>query len=191
MRERVAILGAGPHGRAIEALPGVDWVVYDDNPEFNLEPIDWGARAWPWIIGAAWPWVRREVDEKLLDRLPLPGDLKEPKNRGIIKLKGAQVSLDESQSGKHVHICQNAIVSHGCILGDYVTVAPGAILCGDVKVGAGTLIGAGAVVLHTGITIGDNAIVGAGAVVLEDVPSNVTVVGNPARAVARSDQGFR
>lgn len=46
----------------------------------------------------------------------------------------------------------------------------------------GASIGAGAVILP-GITIGEYSMVGAGSVVTKDVPSHVTVVGNPARIV--------
>jgi acetyltransferase-like isoleucine patch superfamily enzyme len=46
----------------------------------------------------------------------------------------------------------------------------------------GASIGAGAVILP-GVTIGERAVVGAGAVVTKDVPSDVVVVGNPARVL--------
>ena len=46
----------------------------------------------------------------------------------------------------------------------------------------GASIGANATILP-GVTIGEGAMVGAGAVVTKDVPSGVTVVGNPARPV--------
>jgi acetyltransferase-like isoleucine patch superfamily enzyme len=46
----------------------------------------------------------------------------------------------------------------------------------------GASIGSGATILSK-VTIGENAIVGAGAVVTKDVPPNVVVVGNPARAI--------
>lgn len=190
---RVAILGAGPHGRAISKLPGIDWSLYDDDPQYGLRPIWIGARSTRWVIGAAWPWARREIAEKLhaatdgdwgtrIEGMSKPAELRGVMNRGVIALQGAQVS-NEVKVSDHVHICQNAVVSHGCRLGEFVTICPGAILCGDVEVGAGVLIGAGAVVLHTGIKIGDNAKIGAGAVVLQDVPANATVVGNPARVV--------
>ena len=43
-------------------------------------------------------------------------------------------------------------------------------------------LGAGVIILP-GVTIGDNSIVGAGSVVTKDVPTNVIVVGNPARVL--------
>lgn len=53
-----------------------------------------------------------------------------------------------------------------------------------VRIGADVWIGGGAIILP-GVTIGDGALIGAGAVVTRDVPANATVVGNPARIVAR------
>lgn len=73
----------------------------------------------------------------------------------------------------------NATVDHECELGHGVHIAPGATLCGCIRVGDNTLVGAGAVVLPR-LTIGRNVVIGAGAVVTKDVPDNTTVVGNPA-----------
>ncbi|KAJ2499423.1 hypothetical protein GGI11_007964 [Coemansia sp. RSA 2049] len=52
----------------------------------------------------------------------------------------------------------------------------------SVRIGNNVWVGGNAVILP-GVTIGDNVTVGAGAVVTKDVPSNVVVVGNPARIV--------
>lgn len=51
-----------------------------------------------------------------------------------------------------------------------------------VSIGAGTWVGARAIVLP-GVTIGRRVVVGAGAVVSRDVPDDVLVAGNPAKVV--------
>ena len=53
-----------------------------------------------------------------------------------------------------------------------------------VSIGNNVWIGAGALILP-GVVIGDDAIIGAGSVVTRNVPAGATVVGNPARKIAR------
>jgi acetyltransferase-like isoleucine patch superfamily enzyme len=83
----------------------------------------------------------------------------------------------------HCQVHYNATIGHDTVVDEYVTVLPGANVAGNVRLGAGALIGSGAVVLP-GLTIGSAAVVGAGAVVTRDVPSGATVVGSPARQQA-------
>lgn len=73
-----------------------------------------------------------------------------------------------------------ASVDHECVLENGVTVAPGATLCGCVRVGEDAFIGAGATILPR-VTIGAGAMVGAGAVVTRDVAPGAVVIGNPAQ----------
>jgi sugar O-acyltransferase (sialic acid O-acetyltransferase NeuD family) len=61
-----------------------------------------------------------------------------------------------------------AIVSHDCVLGDYVNISPGAILAGEVQVGSGALVGMGATV-NLQVKIGAGARIGNGATVKADV----------------------
>jgi sugar O-acyltransferase (sialic acid O-acetyltransferase NeuD family) len=78
-------------------------------------------------------------------------------------------------------ICNTGcIIEHECVVGQFAHIAPGAVLCGNVKVGNNSFVGAN-VVIKQGITIGNNVVVGAGAVVLKDVPDNTTVMGIPAQ----------
>jgi len=79
-----------------------------------------------------------------------------------------------------------AVVEHDVQLGDFVHVAPRALLCGTVVVGANSHIGAGAVVKQH-VRVGADTLVAAGAVVVGDFAGNGVLVGVPARvAVART-----
>ena len=82
--------------------------------------------------------------------------------------------------GVHVHLNRHVTVGHDCVVGDFVSLHPAAVLSGNVSVGARTMIGAGAVVLP-GVSIGSDVQVGAGAVVTKDVLDGMTVVGVPAK----------
>jgi len=84
--------------------------------------------------------------------------------------------------GDYVLVNRGANVGHHAVIEDLATIGPGAVLAGAVRVCRGAVIGAGAVVLPQ-LQIGRNAFVGAGAVVTRSVPTNTTVVGNPARVI--------
>lgn len=86
--------------------------------------------------------------------------------------------------GRCFHANIYSYVEHDCVIGDFVTFAPGAKVNGNVTIGDYAYIGSGAVI-RQGVTIGVAAIVGMGAVVTHDVPSGVTVVGNPAKPLIK------
>lgn len=169
----LAILGAGPHGQQLSDL--YPWsYLYDDNLE-GYRPISEFSRH-EYLIGAVWPKVRRQI----FDKLP-PGS--QAHKLGRVVFPGAHLGHGV-HLGEHVHVLYNAVVSHGCKVGDFTTICSGAILCGEVTVESGAFIGAGAVIRHGGITIGRNATIGMGAVVVDDVPDGAKVVGNPAKVLA-------
>ncbi|KLU62646.1 putative acetyltransferase EpsM [Peptococcaceae bacterium CEB3] len=91
--------------------------------------------------------------------------------------------------GDNVLVNTRASVDHDCRIGAHAHLAPGAILSGGVTLGEGVHVGTGAVIIQ-GITVGEGSVIGAGAVVIRDVPSGVTVAGNPAR-VSNAVQGCR
>jgi sugar O-acyltransferase (sialic acid O-acetyltransferase NeuD family) len=86
--------------------------------------------------------------------------------------------------GRHSHINFNSTIGHDAVLGDFVTVFPQVAISGYAVLEQGVTMGTGSSVIP-GVGIGSGATVGAGAVVVRDVPPHVTVVGVPARPIAR------
>jgi maltose O-acetyltransferase len=100
-------------------------------------------------------------------------------NAFCVILDTARVAIDaRTMIGPHVQIY---CAEHHK---DAARRAAGLEIARPVMIGADVWIGGGAII-RAGVTIGDEAIVGAGAVVTRDVPAGATVVGNPARPIAR------
>ena len=91
--------------------------------------------------------------------------------------------------GRGFHLNLNSYIAHDCVIGDYVTIAPSVACNGNTVIGDGAYIGAWAVmrqgVPDKPLTIGAGAVIGMGAVVTTDVVPGDTVIGNPARLLAR------
>jgi len=102
---------------------------------------------------------------------------------GTVVMAKAVINAD-ARIGKNCIVNTAAVVEHDCRIGDHVHLSPGVLLGGGVTVHSFAHVGIGAIALP-GAEIGAGAIVGAGAVVLDSVPSGATVVGIPARALAR------
>ena len=104
-------------------------------------------------------------------------------HRGTIQDKGLTVI------GSHNLFMNYTHVAHDCVIGDYVTFAPGVKCNGNIHIEDHAYIGTGAVIKQgtpdKPLVIGKGAIVGMGAVVTKSVPAGVTVVGNPARILEK------
>jgi acetyltransferase-like isoleucine patch superfamily enzyme len=75
---------------------------------------------------------------------------------------------------------------HNSVIGDFVTIAPNAVILGNVNIGYCSYIGSNSTILPD-INIGNNVIIGAGAVVTKDVPDNKIMVGNPGRELKKNE----
>lgn len=87
--------------------------------------------------------------------------------------------------GRQFHANIYSYVAHDCVIGDFVTFAPGVKCNGNIVIEDHAYIGTGAVIKQgkpgEPLVIGRGAVVGMGAVVTKNVPAGATVVGNPAR----------
>lgn len=87
--------------------------------------------------------------------------------------------------GKQFHANIYSYVAHDCVIGDFVTFAPGVHCNGNVVVEDHAYIGTGAILKQgqpgAPLVIGRGAVVGMGAVVTKSVAPGETVIGNPAK----------
>jgi acetyltransferase EpsM len=102
---------------------------------------------------------------------------------GTVVMAGAVINTG-SQIGRFVVVNTGATVDHDCVLDDGVHISPGCHLAGAVVCAIDAFIGTGAIVIPR-VRIGARSIIGAGATVIADVPPDVLTIGCPARVKKR------
>jgi len=129
--------------------------------------------------------IRKKISQKLnavFGKAIHPNTIIDPTvtiHEGTVVMAGTVVN-SSVKIGTHCIVNTSSSIDHDCILENFVHISPNATLCGGVKIGEGTQIGAGAVIIP-GITVGKWCTIGAGTVVIKDIPDGATVVGNPGR----------
>lgn len=144
----------------------------------------------PMILGIGDNIIRKKIMQKLLQHqitlatLVHPSAVVSPSveiGKGSVIMANAVVNAD-TVIGEGVIVNSGSVVEHDNVVEDFVHISPNAALGGDVHLKTLSHIGIAASVIQ-GKCIGAGAIVGAGAVVITDIPSNVTAVGVPARVI--------
>jgi sugar O-acyltransferase (sialic acid O-acetyltransferase NeuD family) len=91
--------------------------------------------------------------------------------------------------GNYFHANLYSYVAHDCVIGNYVTLAPGVKCNGNVHIGDRAYIGTGAIIKQGSPTrplkIGKDVTIAAGAFVTKNVPDGVTVIGSPAKILSK------
>jgi sugar O-acyltransferase (sialic acid O-acetyltransferase NeuD family) len=100
---------------------------------------------------------------------------------GTVIVAGAIINPAAS-IGENVIINTGATIDHDCHIEDGVHISPGVHLGGKVAIGQETWIGIGSTV-RDHIRIGNGSIIGAGSVVVDDIPSRVMAYGIPAKII--------
>lgn len=98
---------------------------------------------------------------------------------------GANATIDRGAIGNtiignDVKIDNGVHVGHNARIGDRSILTAHCVIGGSAVIGADCWIGLGAQVRNY-VSVGAGAVVGMGAIVVKDVPAGITVVGNPAR----------
>lgn len=84
--------------------------------------------------------------------------------------------------GNHVILNLACTVGHDTKIGSYSSFMPGVNISGEVEIEDQVYCGTGAKIINQ-LKIGQGTIVGAGALVHKDLPSNCTAVGSPAKPI--------
>ncbi len=102
---------------------------------------------------------------------------------GSVVMAGARITTN-LVAGRSLQVNVNATISHDARIGNYVTISPGCNISGNVELADSVYLGTGCVIIP-GVRIGAKTMVGAGAVVVNDLPSDITAVGVPAKPLVR------
>lgn len=149
------------------------------------------------IVGAGAPRVRKHIAEKMESLGLIPYTLIDPTalvsetesvqiGAGSIVCARAIITAD-AIIGKYCIINLSATIGHGCRLGDYVGIAPGTHLNGDVVVGELASVGSN-VTTVPGAIIEREVVVGAGAVVKGRLLEGRTYAGVPAKELKKRSE---
>ncbi|MBD2209698.1 acetyltransferase [Nostoc linckia FACHB-104] len=102
---------------------------------------------------------------------------------GTVIAAGAVVNSG-AKIGQNVILNTSSSVDHDCLIEDGSHICPGVHLAGKVVVERAAWVGIGATVVEK-VRIGASSVIGAGAVVIGDIPSGVVAYGVPAKVIRK------
>lgn len=210
--KQIAIFGASGCGRGV--MPLVREKMASSNEDYQLTFVDdysnlQEINGLPVLTYEKW--LKLPASDRLISiaiansvvrqRLALQCELDgvkffEVRARNVVELDAVQIGVgailcpfvtltSNIYIGKHFHANIYSYVEHDCIIGDYVTFAPGVKCNGNIIIEDHAYIGSGAVIKQgkpgQPLVIGRGAIVGMGAVVTKSVAPGSIVIGNPAK----------
>lgn len=205
MKNKLLIIGASGHGKVVAdiALKMNRWqsIAYLDDDanirySMGIEVIGKSTDAYQYIndydiiVGIG----NNEIREKIQKQLETAG-CSIPVVIHPSAVLGKQVEIGIGSvvmAGSIINCCTKigngciintgATIDHDNMIEDYVHISPGVHLAGAVKVGKGTWIGIGSVVINN-VRVASNCKIGAGAVIVRNLTESGTYIGIPARRI--------
>ncbi len=151
-------------------------------------------------LGVGFPRAKREIVQKLTRRCPgieFPS-LVHPSaiigrrvriGTGTLITANCVITVDV-EIGNFVLLNLSSTVGHDAVIGDFSSCYVNVNLAGFSKLEDGVEMGTGSIVIP-GKKVGSGSVIGAGAVVVNDVPEDVVAVGVPARVVKQVEEPWR
>lgn len=202
---KLAVIGAGGHGKVVADIArqiGYEEIIFlDDRRELTVcgnyhvigksgDAAAFAEKGYDLSIAIGDAKERQRIQESLEAEKITCVTLIHPNaviaddvgiGKGSVVMAGTVINPG-SIIGKGCIINTCASVDHDCRMEDFVHVAVGAHLAGNVHVGARTWIGAGAVVSND-VEICADCMIGAGTVIVRNIGKSGTYVGVPAEQV--------
>jgi|LakMenEpi03Aug12_release.lakeMendotaPanAssembly.Ray.scaffolds.fasta_scaffold02741_24 sugar O-acyltransferase (sialic acid O-acetyltransferase NeuD family) len=187
----LAIVGSGGFGREVE-----QWAKYSgykhiafyvsDNLCNGEMPLSTLPTDMPTVIAIGNPTVRMQLVKEMsrnqnYDRIIHKTAITSSYNNGMILCPYAVITTNVI-AGRHLHMNLHSDIGHDCVIGNYVTLAPGARVSGYCVIGDCVYVGTNAVI-REGVHICDVVTIGAGAVVLNDITESGVYAGVPAKKI--------
>lgn len=170
----------------------LDYPVYTSISNPHLDAITAG------IVAIGDNWVRACVVEKIIQQIPHFQFITAvyPSTHigrgvkigcGTVIMPGVTINAD-TFIGRHCILNTSSSIDHDCKFEDFVSIAPGVIVGGNVTIGPSTAVGLGTKVIHR-IDIGQNTVIGAGSLVTKSLPDNIMAYGSPCKFVRARNYG--
>lgn len=102
---------------------------------------------------------------------------------GTVVGRFCSVNID-AYLGRCVFLNTRCDIGHDSRIGDFCSIMPNVNISGSVTIGERTMVGVQSAVIQ-GVKVGSRVTVGMGSRVMSDVPDDCTVMGYPARIIAR------
>ena len=106
---------------------------------------------------------------------------------GVVINQGCYLSCNV-EIKSNVFLQQSVIIGHDTKINENTLLSAHSFVGGNCVLGKNTYIGPNSSIKEA-IIVGDNCIVGMGSMVFKDIPNTMTVLGNPARIIAKNNDG--